>query len=43
MVLRFVLVMFKYDEEGKEFVERIVKRLYVLSYYMRSYFWFDFR
>ncbi|KAG5030396.1 hypothetical protein JHK82_014004 [Glycine max] len=31
------------DMEGKEFVERIVKRLHALSYHMRSYFWLDLK
>ncbi|MQL78256.1 hypothetical protein Taro_010683 [Colocasia esculenta] len=43
MALRSALVLLKHDEEGKEFVERIVKRLHALSYHMRSYFWLDFR
>ena len=33
----------KDDTEGKEFVERIEKRLHALSFHMRTYFWLDFR
>ncbi|GER37836.1 neutral invertase-like protein [Striga asiatica] len=43
MALRSALVMLKHDTEGKEFIERIVKRLHALSYHMRSYFWLDFQ
>ncbi|RWR85537.1 putative alkaline/neutral invertase D [Cinnamomum micranthum f. kanehirae] len=43
MSLRCALAMLKHDTEGKEFVERIVKRLHALSYHMRSYFWLDFQ
>ncbi|KAL0437947.1 UNVERIFIED_CONTAM: Alkaline/neutral invertase CINV2 [Sesamum latifolium] len=43
MALRSALVMLKHDAEGKEFIERIVKRLHALSYHMRSYFWLDFQ
>ncbi|CAN6440257.1 unnamed protein product [Victoria cruziana] len=43
MALRCALSMLKHDAEGKEFIERIVKRLHALSYHMRSYFWLDFR
>ncbi|XXG45511.1 hypothetical protein AAC387_Pa02g0578 [Persea americana] len=43
MALRCALAMLKHDAEGKEFVERIVKRLHALSYHMRSYFWLDFQ
>ncbi|KAH0468776.1 hypothetical protein IEQ34_002008 [Dendrobium chrysotoxum] len=43
MALRCALIMLKYDAEGKECVERIVKRLHALSYHMRSYFWIDFQ
>ncbi|XP_020100101.1 probable alkaline/neutral invertase F [Ananas comosus] len=43
MALRCALSMLKHDAEGKEFVERIVKRLHALSYHMRSYFWLDFQ
>ncbi|CAL5414386.1 unnamed protein product [Camellia sinensis] len=43
MSLRCALAMLKHDAEGKEFVERIVKRLHALSYHMRSYFWLDFQ
>ncbi|XAR55639.1 Beta-fructofuranosidase [Bertholletia excelsa] len=43
MALRCALAMLKPDAEGKEFMERIVKRLHALSYHMRSYFWLDFQ
>ncbi|XP_075484472.1 putative alkaline/neutral invertase D [Primulina tabacum] len=43
MALRCALAMLKPDAEGKEFIERIVKRLHALSYHMRSYFWLDFQ
>ncbi|KAH6785697.1 hypothetical protein C2S51_038152 [Perilla frutescens var. frutescens] len=43
MALRSALLMLKHDEEGKDFIERIVKRLHALSYHMRSYFWLDFQ
>ncbi|CAA6668408.1 unnamed protein product [Spirodela intermedia] len=43
MALRSALALLKQDTEGKEFIERIVKRLHALSYHMRSYFWLDFR
>ncbi|VFQ71607.1 unnamed protein product [Cuscuta campestris] len=43
MALRCALGMLKQDAEGKECIERIVKRLHALSYHMRSYFWLDFQ
>lgn len=43
MALRCALSMLKPDNEGKEFIERIVQRLHALSYHMRSYFWIDFQ
>lgn len=43
MALRCALAMLKQDAEGKECIERIVKRLHALSYHMRSYFWLDFQ
>ncbi|RWR85949.1 putative alkaline/neutral invertase B isoform X1 [Cinnamomum micranthum f. kanehirae] len=43
MALRCALVLLRQDDDGKEFVERIVKRLHALSYHMRSYFWLDFK
>ncbi|XP_020599156.1 probable alkaline/neutral invertase D [Phalaenopsis equestris] len=43
MALRCALAMLKHDAEGKEFIERIVKRLHALSYHMRNYFWLDFQ
>lgn len=38
MALRSALVLLKHDDEGKEFIERIVKRLHALSYHMRAYY-----
>ena len=43
MALRCALQLMKDDTEGKEFVERIEKRLHALSFHMRTYFWLDFR
>ncbi|KAK8512562.1 hypothetical protein V6N12_075136 [Hibiscus sabdariffa] len=43
MALRCALLLLKQDQEGKEFMERIVKRLHALSYHMRKYFWLDFK
>ncbi|KAJ7966864.1 Neutral/alkaline invertase [Quillaja saponaria] len=43
MALRCALFLLKHDEAGKEFVERVVNRLYALSYHMRSYFWLDLK
>ena len=43
MALRCALQLLKQDNEGKEFVERIVKRLHALSYHIRSYFWLDLK
>ncbi|AAC25521.1 Similar to LIM17 gene product gb/1653769 from the genome of Synechocystis sp. gb/D90916 [Arabidopsis thaliana] len=43
MALRSAMSMLKHDAEGKEFMERIVKRLHALSFHMRSYFWLDFQ
>lgn len=43
MALRCALLLLKQDAEGKEFVERIVKRLHALSYHMRNYFWLDLK
>ncbi|KAG0481099.1 hypothetical protein HPP92_011651 [Vanilla planifolia] len=43
MALRCALIMLRHDAQGKEFVERIVKRLHALSFHMRSYFWIDFQ
>ncbi|XP_057494789.1 probable alkaline/neutral invertase B isoform X2 [Actinidia eriantha] len=43
MALRCALLLLKQDAEGKEFVERIAKRLHALSYHMRSYFWLDLK
>ncbi|XP_058091151.1 cytosolic invertase 1-like [Magnolia sinica] len=42
MALRCALQLLKHDEEGKKFVERIVKRLHAFLH-MRSYFWLDFQ
>lgn len=43
MALRCALLLLKQDEEGKEFVERITKRLHALSFHMRSYYWIDLK
>lgn len=43
MALRCALNLLKQDQEGKEFIELIVKRLHALSYHMRSYFWLDLK
>ncbi|KAI9098493.1 hypothetical protein K1719_025118 [Acacia pycnantha] len=43
MALRCALAMLKQDAEGKECIERVVKRLHALSFHMRGYFWLDFR
>ncbi|WOL02338.1 hypothetical protein Cni_G11057 [Canna indica] len=43
MALRCALAMLKHDSEGKECIDRIVKRLHALSFHMRSYFWLDFQ
>ncbi|CAE5963837.1 unnamed protein product [Arabidopsis arenosa] len=43
MALRSALSMLKHDSEGKEFMEKIVKRLHALSFHIRSYFWLDFQ
>ncbi|GAV60304.1 Glyco_hydro_100 domain-containing protein [Cephalotus follicularis] len=43
MALRCASLLLKQDDEGKEFVERIAKRLHALSYHMRNYFWLDLK
>ncbi|KAK3023792.1 hypothetical protein RJ639_043408 [Escallonia herrerae] len=43
MALRCALILLKHDDEGKEFADRIAKRLHALSYHMRSYFWLDIK
>uniref|UniRef100_A0A1J3DPV5 Alkaline/neutral invertase n=1 Tax=Noccaea caerulescens TaxID=107243 RepID=A0A1J3DPV5_NOCCA len=43
MALRSAMSMLKHDAEGKEFMEKIEKRLHALSFHMRSYFWLDFQ
>jgi glycogen debranching enzyme len=43
MALRCARQLLKPDDGGKEFIERIDKRLHALSYHMRSYFWLDFQ
>lgn len=43
MALRCALLLLKQDDEGKEFVERITKRLHALSFHMRSYYWIDLK
>ncbi|CAM6106657.1 unnamed protein product [Calypogeia fissa] len=41
MALRCARTMLKPENGGKEFLERIDKRLLALSYHMREYFWLD--
>jgi len=43
MALRCALLLLKHDNEGKDFIERIVKRLHALSYHMRTYYWLDLK
>lgn len=43
MALRCARQLLKPEAGGKEFIERIDKRLHALSYHMRSYFWLDFQ
>lgn len=43
MALRCALHLLKNDEEGKDFADRVAKRLHALSYHMRSYFWLDIK
>lgn len=43
MALRCALVLLKQDAQGKDFIERIMKRLHALSYHMRNYFWLDLK
>ncbi|KAK4401476.1 putative alkaline/neutral invertase B [Sesamum angolense] len=43
MALRCALLLLKQDGPGKEFIERVIKRLHALSYHMRSYFWLDLK
>uniref|UniRef100_A0A0D6QSI7 Alkaline/neutral invertase n=1 Tax=Araucaria cunninghamii TaxID=56994 RepID=A0A0D6QSI7_ARACU len=43
MALRCARQLLKPEGGGKEFIERIDKRLHALSYHMRSYFWLDFQ
>lgn len=43
MALRCACALLKPDTEGKEFIDRISKRLHALSYHMRGYFWLDFQ
>ncbi|PKA53104.1 Alkaline/neutral invertase CINV2 [Apostasia shenzhenica] len=42
MALRCALLLLKQDEEGKDFKDRISKRLVALAFHMRRYFWLDF-
>lgn len=41
MALRCARTLLKPESGGKEFLERIDKRLTALSYHMREYFWLD--
>ncbi|KAJ8433945.1 hypothetical protein Cgig2_001874 [Carnegiea gigantea] len=43
MALRSALLLLKQDNEGKDFTERIAKRLHALSYHMRTYYWLDLK
>ncbi|KAL9231824.1 hypothetical protein vseg_006994 [Gypsophila vaccaria] len=43
MALRCAKLLLKEDNEGKAFIERIVKRLNALSYHMRNYYWMDLK
>ncbi|GLJ41098.1 hypothetical protein SUGI_0851280 [Cryptomeria japonica] len=42
MALRCAGKMLKPESGGKEFMERIDKRVHALSYHLRTYFWLDF-
>eukprot|EP00850_Spirogloea_muscicola_P016224 SM000130S27111 [mRNA] locus=s130:266742:270274:- [translate_table: standard] len=41
MALRCARIMLKPDRGGKELLERIDKRIFALSFHMRTYFWLD--
>ncbi|CAN6935045.1 unnamed protein product [Brassica oleracea] len=43
MALQSARSMLKEDAEGKEFMDKIQKRLHAMSFHMRSYFWLDFQ
>ncbi|KAH7438314.1 hypothetical protein KP509_04G009700 [Ceratopteris richardii] len=43
LALRCAKVLLKPEDGGKEFLERIEKRLQALSFHIRSYFWMDFQ
>ncbi|XP_028789056.1 probable alkaline/neutral invertase F [Neltuma alba] len=43
MALRCALQLLKQDDEGKDFVGRIVTRLNALTYHLRSYYWLDLK
>ena len=43
MALRCARKLLKPKAGGKEFIERMDKRLHALSYHMRNYFWLDFQ
>ncbi|EFJ13528.1 hypothetical protein SELMODRAFT_111393 [Selaginella moellendorffii] len=43
MALRCAKTLLKPELGGKEFIERIEKRLVALSYHIRTYFWLDFQ
>lgn len=42
LALRCARLLLKPEGGGKEFLERIDKRLHALSYHIREYFWLDF-
>ncbi|CAM8972208.1 unnamed protein product [Rhodiola kirilowii] len=43
MALRCALTLLKPDNEGKDFIEKILTRLHALSYHIRNYFWLDMK
>ncbi|VFQ81930.1 unnamed protein product [Cuscuta campestris] len=43
MALRCALLLLKQDEESRECIDQIIKRLHALSYHMRNYFWLDIK
>ncbi|KAK4284824.1 hypothetical protein QN277_001606 [Acacia crassicarpa] len=43
MALRCALELLKQDEEGKDFMVRIMTRLRALIYHMRRYYWLDLK
>ncbi|CAN8289960.1 unnamed protein product [Cochlearia groenlandica] len=41
MALRCALSMLKPEGDGREYIEKITKRLHALTFHMRNYFWLD--